>query len=170
MLLVFVYFAMNPFITVIELSKGVQEKDSERLSELIDYPILRQNIKEQLYVKIINLVSAKIQKDQSIEAAIATSLANQISDGLTDVFITPSGLAAVLEGKSPSNLLTENLSVFQRNNLFTKAKFKYESLNQFSIQAPSANGQIFKITLERNGLFWKIVNITILLDERFLYK
>ena len=48
---VIAYVAAGPYITIVQIKKGIAEQDSEQLAEKIDFPMLRQELKEQLRAK-----------------------------------------------------------------------------------------------------------------------
>jgi archaellin len=50
---VIAYVAVGPFITLRQIKSALQSQDTERLSENIDFPTLRQNLKEQLSAFIV---------------------------------------------------------------------------------------------------------------------
>ena len=41
------YVAAGPLITISQIKSGIEEQDSEKLSDNIDFPVLRQNMKDQ---------------------------------------------------------------------------------------------------------------------------
>ena len=91
------YIAVGPYITISAIKDGIVEKDPEKLSDNIDFPALRQNMKDQLSANIAQNTVAKL-KDNPLEA-LASVFASTLIDGIVDSYFTPHGLAKIVEGK-----------------------------------------------------------------------
>ncbi len=157
--------AAGPYWTVSAIKTGIVEKDFEKLSENIEFPTLRQNIKEQFNAAMMKNAAAEL-KDNPF-AALAAGLATKMIDGIVDSFVTPSGLAALMEGKEPSKGENNgNIPPLKKDNLFKNARFSYDSTSKFSIWVPHDNGEEVRFVLKRDGLSWKLVNLVISMDEK----
>lgn len=159
------YVAVGPYLTVSAIKTGIVEKDSEKLSENIEFPTLRQNMKEQLNAAMMKNAAAEL-KDNPF-AALAAGLATKMVDGIVDSFVTPSGLAALMEGKKPSNGgNSDNTPPPKKDDLFKNARYSYDSMSKFSIWVPNDKGEEARFVLNRDGLSWKLVNLVIPMDEK----
>lgn len=158
------YVAAGPYLTVSAIKAGIIEQDSEKLSENIEFPTLRQNLKDQLNTVMMKNAATEL-KDNPF-AALAAGLATKMVDGIVDSFATPSGLAALMEGKKPSqNDGTESEALPKKDDLFKNARFIYDSIKQFSIWVPNNRGEEARFVLQRDGLSWKLVNLIIPVDD-----
>jgi len=165
LVLVVGYAAAGPYLTISAIKTGIVEKDSEKLSENIDFPTLRQNIKEHLNAEMMKSAATEL-KDNPF-AALAAGLATKMVDGIVDSFVTPSGLAALMEGKKPSKEGNGgNPSPPKKGDLFKNARYSYDSTSKFSIWVPNDKGEEARFILKREGLSWKLVNIIIPIDEK----
>ncbi len=163
--LVMGYVAAGPYLTVSAIKTGIVEQDSEKLSENIKFPTLRQNLKEQLNAAMVKN-SATDLKDNPF-AALAAGFASKMVDGMVDSFVTPAGLAAIMEGKKPSkNGDVESTTPPKKDDLFKDAKFSYDSTSKFSIWVPNDKGEEARFILQREALSWKLVNLIIPIDEK----
>jgi hypothetical protein len=54
------YVAAGPYLTVSAIKTGIVENDSEKLSENIEFPTLRQNMKEQLNTKMMKNMATEM--------------------------------------------------------------------------------------------------------------
>lgn len=152
------YTAAGPYLTISAIKTGIVEQNSETLSEHIDFPIFRQNIKEQF--NAVMMKTAVTNLDDNPFAALATGLVATMIDKVVDSFITPSGLAMLMKGKNPSeNEDAENKSEQKAEELFKNAKYSYDSLSTFSVWVPNDNGKDARFVLRRDFLSWKLVNI-----------
>ncbi len=165
LVLVVGYVAAGPYLTVSAIKSGIVEQDSEKLSENIEFPTLRQNLKEQLNAAMMKNAATEL-KDNPF-AALAAGLATKMVDGIVDSFVTPSGLAAIMEGKKPSkNDGTEITTPPKKDDLFKNARFSYDSISQFSIWVPNDKGEEARFVLRRDGFSWKLVNLFIPIDKK----
>lgn len=154
------YVAAGPYLTVSAIKTGIIEQDLEKLSENIDFPILRQNLKEQLKTAMIKNAAAELKNNPF--AALAVGLATKMVDGIVDSFVTPSGLAAFMEGKNPiKNGGAGRTEPPKKDELFKNARFSYDSVSKFSIWVPNDQGEEARFVLHRDGLSWKLVNLII---------
>ena len=159
------YVAIGPYLTVSAIKIGIVEKDSEMLSENIEFPTLRQNMKEQLSAAIMKNGATELKVNPF--AAFAAGLVPKIVDGMVDSFVTPSGLAALMEGKNPSkgNHRGETPPP-KKDDLFKNARFSYDSMSKFSIWVSNDKGKEARFILKRDSLSWKLVNLVIPMDKK----
>lgn len=156
------YIAATPFFTVSNIKTSIVEQDSEKLSENVDFPIFRQNLKKQFNTAMMKNVGSELQNNPF--AAIAAGFATNMVDGIVDSFVTPSGLAMLMEGKKPSRSRRRNPSntdQANRDDLFKNARYSYDSLTRFSIYVPTDTGDEIRFILQRDGLSWKLVDMIV---------
>lgn len=166
-ILIIGYIAAGPYLTIYFIKSAVTEKNPEKLAEYIDFPLLRQNLKDQLNAKV--LTSAATELESSPLATLAAGLATKIVDGVVDTLITPNSLAKVMEGKNPTKASqTESTSQSEKKELFKDAKLSYDSINRFSILVPYDQGQEARFILVRNGLHWKLTNLIVPLEDKLI--
>ena len=159
------YVAAGPFLTVSAIKTGVAEQNSEKLSDNIEFSVLRQNLKDQLNVMMLENSTSGLEDNPF--AALAIGLATKMVDGIVDSFVTPSGLAAIMKGKKPPTIKdTGSSTSTPKDDLFQNSRFSYDSINKFSIWVPDENGEESRFVLQRYGFSWKLVNIVIPIDEQ----
>jgi hypothetical protein len=171
LVLVLGYVAAGPYLTISTIKKGIVENDSEKLSEKIDFPTLRQNMKEQLNAAMMKTAATEM-KDSPF-AALAAGFATKMVDVLVESFATPSGLTVLMEGRKPSMDMDDvindgNASPPQRDELFKNARFSYDSMSTFSIWVTTDDGEELRFVLNREGFSWKLVNVVIPMPEGVL--
>lgn len=161
------YVAAGPYLTISQIKTGIVEQDSEKLSDNIDFPALRQNLKDQLNAVMMKKAATKL-KDNPF-AALAAGFATKMVDGIVDSFVTPTGLASIMEGKKPSRSGTgdtKKTNPPKKEDLFKNARFSYDSMSKFSIWVPNDKGQEVRFVLKRDGFSWKLVNLIVPMDEK----
>jgi hypothetical protein len=175
-LLLALWIGAGPYLAVADIERGISDKDSARLAERVDFPTLRQNLKDQLKVTILK--SAARELEDNPFGALATGLATTLVDGLVDAFITPAGLASLMDGErpsvgsvssrsqsSPAQTPEPDQKQTQDRDLFKNARHSYDSLSRFSVWVPGKDGRETRFVLQRDGLSWKLVNVILPLDE-----
>ena len=90
--------------------------------------------------------------------------ASKLVEDMVDTFVTPSGLANLLEGKKP--LQSEGSeqspgSGTPRLEPFKNARYTYDSTSKFSLWVKDGNGGEIRFVLTRDGLAWKLSNIVL---------
>ena len=148
------YTAAIPYITITHIKTAVSEQDSEALSENIDFTVLRQNIKEQLIERVTNFNMSEM-KDNPM-GALAIAAVSTFVDGKADSYISPSGLASLMEGKIPGEGKKSETTELLKN-----ARYTYDSTSEFSAWVPTEKGEEIRFVLYRNGLDWKLENIVL---------
>jgi len=161
------YVAAGPFLTAYSIRTALVEQDTEKLSENINFPELRQNVKEQFRAIMVKKASTELQDNPF--AALANGFAAKMADGVVDTVVTPSGLASLMEGKKPSKPSNEDsnsTSPSKKENLLKNARYSYDSMSKFSIWVPNNKGSELRFVLKREGLSWKLVNVVLPIDKK----
>jgi hypothetical protein len=156
------YVTAGPFITIYQIKSGVEDQDAEKLSDHIDFTTLRTNLKQQINVLIAG-ETASGSHDNPF-AALAIGVASKLADGVVDTFVTPSGLANLMEGKKPlqsGGFEPSAGSGTVRHEPFKNARYTYDSTSKFSVWVKDGNGGEIRFVLTRDGLAWKLSNIVV---------
>lgn len=167
------YVAAGPFLTIYQIKAGITEQDAEKLSDNIDFPALRQNLKDQMNIAMVKNAATE-QKDNPY-AILAAGFASKFIDGMVDALITPSGLASIMSGKKQSqqnqdngngNDITTDTASPKKDDLFKNARYSYDSLSKFSIWVPNNEGEEIRFVLKREGISWMLVNLTLPINKK----
>jgi len=157
------YAAVGPLITIHQIKSGVEQQDSEKLSEHIDFPTLRTNIKEQINSDLIKQAATDL-KDNSF-LALGLAFAPKLIETLVDSFVTPSGLSNLMAGQKPQKREkeqpTQEVRGEQRRWLFDNSRYSYDSPSKFSVWVKDDNGKEVRFVFTRDGLSWRLSNVAI---------
>jgi len=154
------YIAAGPFITIHQIKAGVNNQDSELLSENIDFPLLRSNLKEQVSA-YFEKKSASKSKHKPLESLVL-GITSKFADAAVDAVVTPSGIANLMEGKQPKQIQSgDEKSTGNKRQLFRNARHSLDSANKFSIWVKDGKGDEIRFVLTRDGLSWKLTNIIV---------
>lgn len=161
-------YLISPYPALSGIEQGIAHRDADQLSAHTDFPKLRQNLKEQ--------VSARLMKDTLSDAgqdnmlgALGMALASKFIKGMIDAFVTPSGMASLMQGNieqaGDSGRGTEH-DPERSEKLFAHAEHRFDSLNQYSVWVTNEQGGRVRLVLTRSGLTWRLSNIVLPLDDK----
>ena len=155
--LVAIYDASSPYQAVTEIKLGIISQDPEKLSEYIDFPILRRNLSNRTdSIAIHNIVGF----DNDPSASFAANVAAAILVNRIDFFITPLGLASIFETKLKSENYTQAIcEPIAKDRLFQNAWLRRNSIDTYFVWIPYGDSRKLKLILQRDMLKWKLVDI-----------
>ena len=84
-------FWRSPFLTLNAIRQGFEERDAGKVAQYIDFPTLRQNLKD--HVGAAALAAANEAPEDNPFGSVFTALAPGSVGSLIDSYVTPSGLA-----------------------------------------------------------------------------
>jgi Protein of unknown function (DUF2939) len=150
------YAAVGPVITIYQIKSAVEQQDSEKLSEYIDFPTLRTNLKEQLNSEMMKQAATGL-KDNPI-LALGLALSPKLVESIVDSFVTPSGISNLMAGKQQH---AQESSGRQRWEPFKNSRYTYDSSSKFSVWVKDDKCEEIRFVLTRDVLSWKLSNIII---------
>jgi Protein of unknown function (DUF2939)/zinc-ribbon domain len=160
------YIAFGPFITVHEIKSGLEDQDSGRLAAYVDFPRLRANLKAQLNAIVMR--QAATESRENPFGAPGMALGSKLVDSMIDSFVIPSGLKNLAAGQAvPAEQTADSESSNHTSarehtpQLFHEARYRYDSLSNFSVWVGSRGPDQVRFVLSREGLLWKLTNIVV---------
>jgi len=93
------YVAAGPFITIHQIKSAIERQDSEVLASNVDFPLLRDNLKEQLNALVLR--GAASDAKDNMFGALGMLIASKFVETFVDSVVTPTGLASLMAGKRP---------------------------------------------------------------------
>ena len=86
----------SPYITLYQMYQAVERKDVQEVSNYVDFPALRDSVKTNLKT-IVTQETA--QSSNPILGLLGSVMGGVVLDPVVDNLVTPSGVAALLEGQ-----------------------------------------------------------------------
>lgn len=159
LILLGVVTAFSPYVTVRQIESALNQKDSVKLAEYVDFPVLRTNLKEQLTAMMFEEMRGDIAEDPL--TILAMGLGTQVVGGLIDVLLTPQGLAALVSGESIDSASDAAASTHTNVNFRANiARVTIDGLSRISLWIQNDDGdQDVRLLLYRHGLKWRLSNI-----------
>lgn len=152
------YIFASPYITIFQLKSAASNQNGEAVAEHVDFIYLRQNMKDQFNMMAAQEAANQVEDDNPF-AALGAVLGGVMVDEMIDSFVTPIGVAEMINGSTPDSE-QESSADTQQSNPFANSKMQYESLNKFSVTTTDegTNDEV-RFILRRRGLGWKLTEI-----------
>lgn len=159
------WYFESPSWTLKQMADAAQSRDSDKLSEYIDYPRLRESTKSQLKAAMTAKIASGTSKGfEALGMMIGMSMVDNLIDGM----LTPDGMEAMFANanaqdaatpptKKPFGLDASNREIIR------------DSFDRFRLHDKRKAGQDGDLIFERHGLSWKLAEIKVpadLFDEK----
>lgn len=159
-----IYLYASPYLALNNIKKAAQAGDADTLSEYIDFPSVKQGLKDQINAQIMKEVT---QKDADGFEALGAMLATAMIDKAVDGIVTPDGLAMMVQGQKPdlNGNAAEQTDEQQAGENKLDYKTNYITYKSFKVSLSNPDYEDnLDIIMHRDGLSWKIHRINLPLD------
>lgn len=149
----------SPYLAASGFTDALKSYDAAEASEYIDYPSVRQGIKDDMNAEVARMVMEQGEDDPF--AAAGAAFAGSLVGGMVDAMITPAGLEKILE-RAERERSEEAIDIGYETF--------YDSLNRFHVTLTTdAKGNPIEdpvtMVFDRDGLFsWKLTKVDLPLD------
>ena len=174
LLLIFTYAYAAPYWVIYQIRQALEKQDSDALSSYVDFPSVRQSLKDQLNTSLLKKLPEGAQSNEGGFAALGALLASSMLDKMVDMTVSPQGVSMLLQGKKLKDGLPHAVqaepqqSETQEQQQHDKVKYRshYQSLNQFivEIEHPQQQSKI-NVIMHRQGLSWKVTQIQLPIEQ-----
>lgn len=159
------YIAAGPYLTVRAIGNAVRAQDAGALSRQVDFPALRSSVKAQLADRIAR--EAGIGASSNPFAAFGMAIASGVAGGAVEALVTPSGLAALAEGRKvwdrasgvPMQGSADAAAAAPKPRPLSAAVTRYESTSRFTATVADDEGRPIVFVLTRSGLTWRLTDV-----------
>ncbi|WP_206998101.1 DUF2939 domain-containing protein [Trinickia mobilis] len=180
------YAYASPYVALDHLKRAADARDAQTLNQYVDYPALRQSLKDQVTQMLTRRIDE--QKLNNPFAAIGAMIGVALIGPLVDAYATPDGVAAILNGlpprgtpgerppapPEPSEDTASNTAPSQPASEPAPSSSQpasapaprqttaaYRSVNEFAVTYRRVAGSAqYSALLHRDGLFsWKLVAV-----------
>ncbi|WP_011588132.1 MULTISPECIES: DUF2939 domain-containing protein [Alcanivorax] len=161
-----IYVVAAPFITVYQMKSAAENYDGEALSEHIEFPSVRQSLKDQMNVMFAKQMTEDEEMKDNPFAVLGAAFAGVMVDKMVDAYVTPAGITQLMAGEKPqpgAGQGDDSTGSAERNP-WEDASMSYESFDKFVVKAKGADGGDGKFVLRRQGIGWKLTEIIIPLE------
>lgn len=164
-ILVIGYIAGAPYLTVYQMRSAAEARDGEALSEYIEFPSVRQSLKDQMNVMFAKEMAKDKEMQDNPFAAMGAAFAGMMVDKVVDAYVTPAGITQLMAGEKPNTGGGNGDSSDRKNKPFSNASMSYANADKFVVTVQDEDGGEGKFVLRRRGLVgWKLTEILFPLD------
>lgn len=157
------YFGFSPYLAVRGLRIALENGDRIELQERVDFPRIREGLKEQFGATMAEATMASANDGPF--GAFAMAVAGKFMDGMIDAVVTPTGLARIAAGEPPtppdSSVPTRGLKP-----PFADATIDRETFDRFSVWAGEEGSKGTRFVFRRRGLRWVLTDLQLALPAR----
>lgn len=174
--LVVLWVAAGPYLTVYRMKGAAENRDGEALSSHVDFPALRKSLKDQMNSMMGVNRDVTSVKDIPL-AAIGSLFGGMITDKLVDLYVTPESIVKLMSGRKPDQdrdkggmfgfgskdgepAQNDPATDASGERPFSDAAMSYDGLDRFTVtlrdEDPARN---ITFVLRRQGLSWKLTEI-----------
>lgn len=150
------------------IKKAAEQGDADKLSGYIDFPSVKQSMKDQVKAAMVEELASS--KEQDGFEALGTMLATAMIDPLIDGLVTPDGVALMLQGQKLdfdlNNDTPEDKPEAKNEDIDYKAG--YLSFNRFKVQIIDTDdaNESLDVIMHRDWLSWKVTRINFSLGSK----
>ena len=150
------WYVYSPRMAVDELVDAIRYADSAALDRVIDFPVLRENLKVDLRKAIAGRVD---DRGSGAVATIGAAIGGAVLDGVIEGVVTPGGLAGLLRGERPGSGRTSGREDIDE----LEVSIDRHGIARFLARVEVDDTRDFQPTLvfERQGIRWRLVRIEI---------
>lgn len=145
--------ASGPPHALTNISSAAYKNDTSKLEDNIDFPQLKENIKKQVNIQVQDTL------DRELDGNIFTEFANYLTDSITEIAVDE-----LISPASIGSLLRANKNGIDQPGFFyfvKEVKYSFHSPSVVIATIKQGKDKGTKMSLERQGFSWKLVNITI---------
>lgn len=155
-----IYIAATPYITVRQMKAAAESRDGGALSEYIEFPSVRQSLKDQMNAMFLREMADDKMKDNPF-AALGAAFAGAIVDKMVEAYVTPAGITELMAGERPKAAEPGKAGGNSAREVLSDASMSYESWNKFVVNIRDESDWEGKLVLRRRGLGWKVTEIVL---------
>ncbi|MDP3802933.1 DUF2939 domain-containing protein [Brevundimonas sp.] len=160
-------WAAAPVLTAQALIRAAKAGDERKIERLVDFPALRQSLKDELNAELV----ARMRRDPRVAGSglggLGMMLAPMILSGAVDTLVTPEVVADMVrtaEAPDPTRRPAPEPAGDEADGDDIHQSWGYRSLNEFAVTLTDRDqpDDRLALILERRGLFeWKLAAVDI---------
>ncbi len=148
-----------PYRTLDSIEEAAKANDREALEELVDFPSVRESLKEELKA---SLAQEMVKLQDNPFAALGMALGSAIIDPIVDSVASPTGILALTEKQPPENK-SRPPAWMSIVSPVPNIKMAYASTSKFLARVldETTGKDSLVLVLRRDGLTWRLTSIRI---------
>lgn len=157
-------WALSPIFAMQALTRAAEQGDEQALERLVDFPAVRQSLKDELNARMMAEMRGGAAVDPAL-AGIGMLLGPAIVSGAIDAVITPQGVATMVrtaEAPEPQDVLNRPRPTPGKTEDDVRKSWTYRGANRVEVRLTRTDrpDQPLILNMDREGLFgWRLVEI-----------
>ncbi|MBY0237885.1 MAG: DUF2939 domain-containing protein [Burkholderiaceae bacterium] len=150
----------SPYFTLHQIKNSLADKDADALSEHVDFPALRENVKGQVMAMMSARMSGPEMKDNPF-AAMGQALGAAMVGPMIDSMVSPAGVVALMRNSaSRSSSAGETKAPNSGEQIKPNYTVSYKGWDRVTVRPAGSEAGEGTLTLRRHGLWnWKLTAI-----------
>jgi hypothetical protein len=156
-------FCSLPYVTIYRIIAALETKDTQQLSELVDFPQIRENLKRSVGTK---LQSGPADTNPDAWGQLQKSATSRIIVGALEDMVTPEGLANFVQQRMDALVAAQDGTKKVKITawplfvaLVGNAELAYASPSEFIVAVKVSDTGQMRFILRRNGVAWRLTNL-----------
>ena len=149
----------SPYYTLYQMKTALSKRDAAALAEHVDFPALRENIKQQINGAMAESVKATVGADNPF-AAMGQAFASSMTNKMVDAMVSPAGVVALVnKSVAGSEQKVGDADTAQGARAEAKGRYvaAYANWDSFVIRPTARQEDGGGLVLRRHGLWsWKL--------------
>ncbi|WP_332853675.1 DUF2939 domain-containing protein [Duganella sp. S19_KUP01_CR8] len=151
----------SPYIALYQIRTAVAERDADAISDHVDFPALRENLKGQVMGGMMAAMDTPELKSNPF-AGVGQALGAAMVGPMIDTLVSPAGLIALMQRSSTASDTAAGPSAASEKPNY---KLSFKGWSKVILQRADTDGSEGALTLRRFGLWnWKLTSIEIPAD------
>jgi len=136
----------SPYLTLLHLKRAADARDLAAISERIDFPAVRADLKTQLRERLDRHEGSALEQ-------LGVAIAERLADPAVDAAVTPEGMRALFASAAVARAARPSLGNVNPEDM----RVRRDALDRFTLA--SANGAGPEVTFALQGLTWRVVAV-----------
>ncbi|WP_309745326.1 DUF2939 domain-containing protein [Chamaesiphon sp. OTE_20_metabat_361] len=147
----------TPYLTVNSIKNAAENRNADALSQSINFPELKTNIKASIKDQVLK----QIAEDSTKSPQATSELVEKAINPVVDKLVTPEGIERIMFDKIPEAKI--DLTQLDKDLAKSNITMGYESFDRFVVHITDKvnRSKNVSLILKRDGLAWKLSAIDI---------
>lgn len=151
----------TPYIALYQIRTAIAERDAEAISDHVDFPALRENLKGQVMGGMMAAMDTPEMKSNPF-VGVGQALGAALVGPMIDSMISPAGVIALMRHSSPASTARSRSAGASEKPDY---KLSFKGWSKVILSRVDADGTDGALTLRRFGLWdWKLTSIEVPMD------
>jgi len=152
-----IWFYLTPHLVAQEMAMAAEERNAAKLSQHINFPLLRESVKAGISAKLASELTLKGDSNNPF-AALGVALGTALVNPIVDAIVTPEGVASIMRGEKPMEQKGPKAKAAEKQSDLDTSVY-YETFDRFvvSVKKAGSSDDPFLLVFHRVGLLgWKL--------------